>query len=191
MTSSHYRYSIRSIVLAMLLLFASHLASAQDFFVNAGLNVHTSDLFTGIPEEDNNSDTDVGYLLGLGVRTRYGYSKRHHFGFGVDFGKINSDSILGLRALDYQYDIREKIRLGAFFGAAKLKSGASQNGFYLGAGLTFYEVWNKVNLGVELRHGNGLARDRLPSEQRPDGPRLKPDVFIDFVSLAFFLGWNF
>lgn len=185
------QYKIIFRLLSLMLLFSIYSKNtiAQNFFLNAGFSATDLQLDTGIPAIDNNSSVESGYHLGFAIRNSYGLNINHHFGFGIDIDKINGDTLLALRALDYQYNLTPNWRTGVFLGAIKLESGAAQNGFYLGFNI-MRDQWRKnLDLGFELRHGSGLARDRLPSE-RLNVTNNRPDVFLDYVSAVFFLSWR-
>ena len=176
-------------IIFILNLFFSINTVAQDFFVKIGADAQTVNQDTGIENIDQNDDLDFSYHIGIGIHKNFGRHDQHFFGFGVDFGQVNNDATLGLRAIDYQYEFSPNWRAGFFFGAIKLESGAAQNGFYTGLNL-LREKWNNsIDIGFEIRHGNGLGRDRLPDE--PGGPDLSPDIFLDFISTSVFIGWHF
>lgn len=96
--------------------------------------------------------------------------------------------MLALRALDYEYELNEAMRIGAFFGAATLDTGLPQNGYYTGVNASYLNIIDKLDLVVEARYGSGLARDRKLASD-PSGDRT--DMFLDFTSIALSLRWNF
>lgn len=157
-------------------------------FVNFGINVHKVSFFTGDPEIDTSTESDVGYHFGVGFRNQYGSSQRHYLGAVVESEEILGDFLIGFRPIDYQYQLHPKIRLGTFFGVAQLDTGAAQTGYYLGGTITVMGFFNSLDLVADLRYADGLGRDRLLDED-PQGE--KPDMFLDFVALAFYLNWRF
>lgn len=163
-------------------------AQAAETFLNAGVGVHTVEYDTGDESVDSGEYHDNGYHLGFGIRSAHGSRGQHLFGFGVDVDRIHGQQLLGFRALDYQYEIAKRFRLGAFFGAASLDSGLPQNGYYGGYSVTLLSVWKNMDLSLEVKAGDGLGRDRL-LESDPEGPR--QDIFVNFVSGVLMLNWRF
>ncbi len=171
--------STRSLV-ALIALSLPLAAHAVQFTVSAGAQQHSVSWDTGLEEIDEADHSGTGYHFGVLVHNHLGSSLRHRLGVGVDYDEVDSMPLLGLRAVDYQYLLNSKVRLGAFIGAASLDSGFPQNGYYLGgrASWDFNREWSLV---AEFRHANGLARDRRG--QFPPDELKRPDVFAD-VSVA-------
>lgn len=169
-------------------LTAQNAMATKEVSVQAGLQSYTVKQL----EEDNSlpdeSESGTGLHLGLSVKKGFGDHNQHWFGFGVDRDQIMGQRMLALRALDYEYQLTNQVRLGAFFGAATLDTGLPQNGYYTGFNASYLDIMKNLDLVAEFRHGNGLARDRrLQSD--PMGER--PDMFLDFTSLALSVRWSF
>ncbi|WGO98823.1 hypothetical protein QFX18_01955 [Saccharophagus degradans] len=164
-------------------------ANAYEFNLAAGLQSYSVQQL----EEDNSlpdeAESGTGLHLGASVKNNYGDSNKHWFGFGVDIDRIMGQKMLALRALDYEYELNEDMRIGAFFGAATLDTGLPQNGYYTGVNASYLNIIDKLDLVVEARYGSGLARDRKLLASDPSGERT--DMFLDFTSIALSLRWNF
>lgn len=131
------------------------------------------------------SDSGSGAYLSVGTNKLFG---RHGLGFGIDVGKLAGHTELAYRALNYRYLIGDNMTIGAFFGASSLDTGLPQNGYYVGFSTTYLDLFYGFDLSATLRHGNGLARDRLLSD---DPVSSRPDIFLDYTSAAMGLVWRF
>lgn len=164
-------------------------SSVAEVQINAGWQKHQVRFDTQDTVIDASDPSDNGYHAGIAARKNLGKSQRHWFGVGVDVSEILDQTLVGLRALDYQYQIYPHVRIGAFFGAATLDTGSMQNGYYTGINLTATDVGTKnLNVILEFRHGDGLARDRLLASD-PEGTQ--PDIFLDFDALSLSVGYRF
>ncbi|MBW8191219.1 hypothetical protein K0504_09240 [Neiella marina] len=161
---------------------------ATEIYANLGLNYHNVSFDTGNAQADADDDSDAGYHLGFGVRRPFGEHQQHWFGFRVDFDEVLGDSMVGFRAIDYQYQLDDHWRLGAFFGAASLDTGASQTGYYLGGGATYLNIYPQLDVGLDVRYGDRLARDVLFAD---DPETDSPDIFYDVLSTSLYLSWRF
>ena len=98
--------------------------------------------------------------------------------------------MIGLRALDYERAIGKHVRIGGFFGAASVDTGKPQTGYYMGLNASYRMLNDRLGLVFEIKHGNGLARDRIEGDP-PPSVEDRPDVFMDFVSTGLKLSWTF
>lgn len=170
-------------------------AAAQEWVISAGIETHQSEFDTLDPVIDASQPTDQGLYFSSAIRKSFGSSQKHKLGFALDLSGVNGDRMTGFRALDYQYQLIERWRLGGFFGVASVDSGLPQNGYYLGLNTTFFPSASKNwSLNLELSHGNGLGRDRR--EEAFDDPACgddcrQPDIFLDFYRAAFTFSYYF
>ncbi len=177
----------------ILVLFALLSISAQavEFRASAGYQTHNADWLTLDPEFDNQDLSDSGYFFGLSLKNRVGKNKNHVIGAGIDFDSILDERVIGYRAIDYQYLINENYRLGGFFGAATIDTGLPQNGYYMGVNGSYFLNKN-ISITMELRHGNGLARDRaFENDPRNDTDINRPDIFLDYTAAGIQFDWHF
>ena len=152
---------------------------STEFHIDIGAVQSEAEFLTGIEGADRSTESSSGYYFGVGAKRKYGVSKNHFFGVGVDVFDFSGQRFTGFRALDYQYGWGEYLRLGGFFGAASLESGRPQNGFYLGVNVALVDLYKHTGIRLEFKRADGLARDRFGSEQ---GSR--PDVFADINSFS-------
>ena len=182
---------VKLIVPACLLFLSAPLFA--EIQLTAGVQTHQVRFDTTDPEIDSEQPSDTGYHLGIAARRHLGKNDQHRFGFGIDIDEILGDTLIGLRALDYQYLWTSKLRTGLFFGAASLDTGASQNGFYFGSSISATNIIEEgLDLVLEARAGGGLARDRLldsdPAAPEDDN---RPDIFLDFLAISLSVSYRF
>lgn len=162
-------------------------ANSEEYFFNAGLISYQADYLYGNPQIDNADHSARTLKLGLGIRNTYGNHKKQKVGFGVDYFQLEDQTLIGFRALDYQYQIHKNLQAGFYVGAATLDSGLPQNGYYAGISTSLLNLLPTTDILFEVSYGSGLARDRRPFD--PPGDKL--DIFIDFVALGLSLNWHF
>lgn len=171
--------------------YASNVSASDEYRVewvtSVGIKQYSKSYRKGNEEFDGQDYSGSDAFVSFVARNRYGKNKKHTLGIGADISQIQGQIMLGFRAVDYQYLLTERLRLGTFIGAASLQSGAPQNGYYYGANLSYLNFWHGLGVSVEWSRGDGMARDRLPSD--PDG--FKPDIFIDINQLSLGVVWQF
>ena len=174
-------------VFVFILIFAYSKAFSVERYINFGAQSH-SITYEWDGSEPTGDSSGSDFSLGLGMLNELGENGRHHLGFGLDIQNVLDDRLLGLRAVDYQYQATQKFRFGAFIGAATVNTGASQNGYYLGANAAWMEILPNLDIVLELRRADGLARDTLPSDELDIS---RPDIFMDVNFSAVLLRWRF
>jgi len=178
---------ITSMLFGASLTILSAESTAAEFFVNMGFSHLATETLISTVEAETLSESSSGYQFGGGIRTAQGSQNQHIFGFGIDVTRVLGDSMVGVRALDYQYQINSQWRVGGFFGAATLDSGLPQNGYYGGINTSWLEQVLGADIMLEIRRGDGLARDRLLAS---DPPGYRPDIFLDFTGASLMLNWR-
>lgn len=168
-------------------------ATMAEIELSIGWQSHQAQLETRVPEIDASDPDDSGYRVGFAVRRSLGESKNHKFGFGVNIDEVLGDTLVGLRALDYQYQFTNQFRAGLFFGAASLDSGSFQDGYYFGGSARATDVFSDgVDIFLELSRGSGLARDRLlETDPQPPAGERSPDIFLDFNAAVVGISYRF
>ena len=135
-----------------------------ELFVDIG--VQRSDVQEVIVGTESVTSSDTGASLGIGFRRAVG--DRGRIGFRAGLHEVGADTLVTLRAFDYSYDFSPRISATAFAGVARLDLPTAAYGYYLGGGVRLNDLWPSWDLGIELRHGDELARDNLlPSDPRP------------------------
>lgn len=185
------RSSLLPTLLTLILSFVCHSAAAYEPYVSVGINSHSVKYDTRDETFDSQSPSDSGPILGAGVLNQYGRSNKHYFGFGVEWHELLDDSVLALRALDYQYQLASRIRLGSYFGAVDLDSGASQTGYYIGANLRYLNIYKNLDAVLDVRVTDKLQRDRFFENDPVDASGKRPDFFVSYNAIALLLSWRF
>jgi hypothetical protein len=109
----------------------------------------------------------------LGIGARRAASARQDLGMRLELDRVNGYTLLALRALDYRYRWGGHFALSTFVGVARYETGAPAYGYYLGAGAQWRNLFPHLDLSVDWRYGDKLARDSLlpgdpPQTARPD-----------------------
>jgi len=157
-----------------------------EIFIDAGVHRYqvTVDL-----EDAKHKTTDPqknGYHFAVGARRAV--SEHNDLGTRVELENIEGHSLVGVRLVDYRYRFNGPIALDAFLGAARYALGTPAYGFYLGAGAQWRNVLPHLDVGLDFRYDDTLARDHLlPTD--PKGPR--PDSFYDVRGAILSLSYHF
>ena len=116
--------------------------------------------------------TTAGVHLGLGARRA-----------------VSDHTDLGARVeYDYRYRFKNPLAIVAFLGAARYDLSTPAYGFYYGLGLQWRDVLPHVDVGVEARYYDSVARDHvLPS----DPHTTRPDSFYDISGAVLSLTYHF
>jgi len=176
---------------AILLLLVHLPAWSYEPYINLGINAYSVRYQTGDSAIDSEREEGSGYQLGIGIRNVFGESKKHFIGAGLDVTDIADQQLIAFRAIDYQYQIHSRLRLGCFAGAASLDSDLPQNGYYYGGNLVLTDVLAGFDILAELRYGSGLARDRILDDDPEDPVFGRPDIFASFYSTALTVNYRF
>ena len=158
-----------------------------EHFLDVGLStprVHfeSSDEVPGTTSRTNRS-------LHLGLGARRAVSAHQDLGVRLEIDHPNGNTLLALRALDYRYRWGRHLAAAAFFGAARYQTGAPAFGYYLGTGLQWRNLYSHVDLSVDLRYGDRLARDALLPGDPPTTRR--PDMFYNIADATAYLSFRF
>jgi hypothetical protein len=162
-------------------------AASAGGFVDFGLAATTVDSKIAAPGGAvAGSYSDSGLHLGIGVSKAI--NERSDIGVRLELDEVESDQLLAFRAFDYTRHVSDRISMSYFAGAARLSLGTPAYGYYLGLGAQFKQVVAGLDLGVDLRYGDKVARDNvLPSDFR-DG---SPDNFFDVTGISVYLTHRF
>jgi hypothetical protein len=168
--------------IATLLMPAAVLA---EVFVDAGLSVSRVQSKIAL-RPDTVSRRDAGLGIGVGVRRAIG--ERSDIGVRLEVDRIDDDLLLAVRALDYRYHISDRFAVGAFIGAARLDLATPAYGYWAGFGGQWKDLRPNMDLGLDVRYGDKVARDNLlPSD--PQGG--SPDNFHDISSVRLYFSFRF
>ncbi len=181
------KFTVKILTICYLILSIHSVSADTKFEVSLGLNYFLqsqSEANFLVSIEDS---TDIGLQIGAKIRSPFTQNKLHFIGTGLDIANIEGQRLLGFRALDYQWQFDEQYRLGLFFGAASLDTGAPQNGYYYGFSMTMTNFYENLTINLEMSRADGLARDRIVSD--PAGTEV--DIFLDVFMSSINVAWQF
>jgi hypothetical protein len=158
----------------------------NQLFVDAG--VHALRVRTDLTETTPKTygPTTAGVHLGLGARRAV--SDHTDLGARVEYDDLDGTNLLGVRIIDYRYRFKNPLAIVAFLGAARYDLATPAYGFYYGLGLQWRDVLPHVDVGVDARYYDSVARDHvLPS----DPHTARPDSFYDISGAVLSLTYHF
>ncbi|WKE65809.1 hypothetical protein PVT67_00700 [Gallaecimonas kandeliae] len=169
---------------ALTLLAALTVLPAQaEIFMDVGINgAKISRNLAG----DHSHYSSTGAHLGLGARREA--SDHSDIGVRMELDNVDNHNFFAVRALDYRYRFNDKLAISAFVGAARYDLATPAYGYYLGTGIQYRDIMPHWDLGMDLRYGDNVARDKLlPSD--PQGN--SPDYFYNIAGLSLYLSYRF
>jgi len=157
-----------------------------EIFIDAG--VHRYQVTASLVDDAHKTKDPQkdGYHFAIGARRAV--SEHNDLGTRVEVENIEGHSLVGVRLVDYRYRFNGPIALDAFLGAARYALGTPAYGFYLGAGAQWRNVLPHLDVGIDYRFDDTLARDHL----LPTDPQLgRPDSFYDVRGAILSLSYHF
>jgi len=125
-----------------------------------------------------------GLHLGAGARRAL---RAGSIGARLELDDVDSDLLLSVRALDYRRHLSQRFAVTGFLGAARLDLATPAYGYYLGGGLEIKHLLRSLDLGIDLRLGDKIARDNV----LPTDPQGRPDNFYDLSGFSLYLRYRF
>ncbi len=154
-------------------------------FIDLGLN--SSRVGAKIANQQTRITTNTtGLHFGVGVRREL--PKGGNIGVRLELDDVDSNVLLAIRALDYRFNLSQRLAINAFAGAARLNLATPAYGYYFGGGVQFKDLRPKWDLGVDLRYGDKIARDNLLPTDPKGG---SSDNFYDLTGISVYLSWRF
>ena len=183
-----HTFTPRSLGLALVCCtaFVGHAGTAlAESFVDLGLN--SSRVGAKIANQQARITTNTtGLHLGLGVRREL--PKGGNIGVRLELDDVDSNVLLAIRALDYRFNLSQRLGINAFAGAARLSLATPAYGYYFGGGVQFKELRPKWDLNIDVRYGDKIARDNLLPTDPKGG---SSDNFYDLTGIAVYLSRRF
>ena len=157
----------------------------RELFVDVGVNINQVkvDLQKGLPITSSNGS---GPHAALGARravTDYG-----DLGVRIEFDQVQGHGLVGIRPLDWRYRFTDSFALEAFAGVARYDLATPAYSLYGGIGGTWRNILPKIDLSLEYRYAQNVARDHVLASD-PQGVRAESFYKIQsgvlFVSRRF------
>lgn len=156
-----------------------------ELFADAGINFSELAIrLDGSPAHTESLGAAAHFALGA----RRAVSDRSDLGVRAEFDDIDGDLLLSVRALDYRYRFHNPLALSVFVGASRLDLATPAYGYYYGAGVQWRNLLPNVDLGLDLRYGDKIARDKLLPSDPPSTKR--PDSFYDLTGATLSLSYR-
>ncbi len=166
--------------------FRSDDIEGTELLVDTGVNAHRvrTIIDEGVPKTWG--DDMFGMHLGAGVRRRA--SDRSDLGARIELDRIDGEYLLAVRAIDYRYRFNNPLALTAFLGAARYDLATPAYGFYGGLGVQWRDILPRIDLGLDARFADKVARDKLLAQDPPILAR--NDVHYDIASVSLYLTYR-
>src|SRR5262249_12874679 len=156
-------------------------------FLDAGLN--SSRLKYNPSDKGQTPMRDVsstGAHVGIGLR---GAASQHSdIGTRVELDEVDGHTLIGVRAVDYRYRYSDKLAFTVFAGAARYGVETAAYGYYGGVGAQVRNIVRGLDLNLDLRATDKIARDALlPS----DPASVWGDVVYQIYGASLYLSYQF
>ena len=164
--------------------------SGGQLFVEAGVSSFRTriDLTGTTPVVNTTSSANAHFALGA----RREVSEHSDLGARIESDTDDGHNLLGVRLLDYRYRFRGPLAFTGFFGAARYDLATPAYGIYFGVGLQWRDILPHLDLGIDARYYDNIARDRLlPNDPSPVTSSNRPDSFYDIVGGVVSLSYHF
>lgn len=156
-----------------------------ELFADAGINFSQ----LGIRLDGSPADTKkLGGAAHFAIGARRAVSDRSDLGVRAELDDIDGDMLLSVRALDYRYRFHNPLAVSVFLGASRLDLATPAYGYYYGAGVQWRNLLPNIDLGLDLRYGDKIARDKLLPSDPPSTKR--PDSFYDLTGATLSLSYR-
>jgi hypothetical protein len=132
------------------------------------------------------SGMEIAPHIAIGARRQV--SDRSDVGVRLELDRVDDATLLAARLVDYRYRFRGPLALSVFFGAARYDLATPAFGYYLGGGAQWRNLFRNIDLSVDLRYADKVARDKLLPSDPPSTQR--PDSFYDITSATLGLSYR-
>lgn len=164
----------------------SRAAEGAQLFVDAGANFSNVLIRLDGPSSRANTGTKTGAHVGVGARRAV--SARSDLGVRAEIDQINGEQLLAVRALDYRYRFKSPLALSAFLGAARYDLATPAYGYYGGVGVQWRDLVPRMDLSLDYRYMDKVARDKLLPNDPPSTQM--PDAFYNISGPALYLSYH-
>jgi hypothetical protein len=132
--------------------------------------------------------TDTAFTPHVAIGARRGVSDHSDLGARIEFDELEGELLLAVRAFDYRYRVNKHWALLGFIGAARYDLATPAYGYYLGMGAQWRNVMHNLDVSLDLRYADKLARDKLLPTDPPATPR--PDMFYDMFGATLYFSYR-
>jgi len=165
--------------------------NSTDYFVDAGgsasrVRIELSD---GFPKYI----TPFAYAPHVGLGARRIVSDKSDLGARIEFDRIEDHLLIAVRALDYRYRWTNHFAITAFAGAARYNLATPAFGYYGGMGAQWRDIVKRMDLNLDIRYGDKIARDKFFPAIASDPPLVgteRNDVFYDLIGATLYLSYR-
>jgi len=157
-----------------------------ELFFDAGVNA--SEVKARIDGNVLRKRTGMEIAPHLAIGARRPISDRSDIGVRLELDRVDDANLLAARLVDYRYRFGGPLALSAFFGAARYDLATPAFGYYLGVGAQWRNLLPNIDLSVDLRYADKVARDKLLPSDAPSMQR--PDSFFDITSATLGLSYR-
>jgi hypothetical protein len=157
-----------------------------ELFADAGINF--GQLQVRIGDGSPKRTENLGVAPHFAIGARRAVSDRSDFGVRAEIDDIDGETLLSVRALDYRYRFSSPLALSVFAGASRYGLATPAYGYYYGLGAQWRNLVRGIDLSLDLRYGDKIARDKLLATDPPQQPR--PDSFYDLIGATLALSYR-
>ena len=158
-----------------------------ELFVEAGATASEVQIRLGDGSPKARTDAEVAPHVGLGARRAV--SRHSDLGVRLELDEVDGEYLLAVRALDYRYRFSSPLALTAFAGAARYDLATPAYGYYIGAGVQWRDLLNGLDVNLDFKYADKVARDKLLPTDPGTDPR--PDSFYDVTAATLSLSYRF
>jgi hypothetical protein len=116
-------------------------------------------------------------------------SRDSDLGVRLELDEVDGEYLLAVRAVDYRYRFSNPLALTAFAGAARYDLATPAYGYYIGAGVQWRDLLKGLDVNLDFKYADKVARDKLLPTDPGSDPR--PDSFYDVTAATLSLSYRF
>ncbi|HSD74244.1 MAG TPA: capsule assembly Wzi family protein [Steroidobacteraceae bacterium] len=158
-----------------------------ELFVDAGATASKLQIRLGDGSPPTRTGAQVAAHVGLGARRAV--SQHSDFGVRIELDQVDDEYLLAVRALDYRYRFANPLALTFFVGAARYDLATPAYGYYIGLGAQWRNLVRGLDLNLDFKYADKVARDKLLPTDPGTDPR--PDSFYDVSAATLALSYRF
>ncbi|HSC07097.1 MAG TPA: capsule assembly Wzi family protein [Steroidobacteraceae bacterium] len=158
-----------------------------ELFVEAGATASEVQIRLGDGSPKTRTDAAIAPHLGLGARRAV--SRHSDLGVRLELDEVDGEYLLAVRAVDYRYRFSNPLALTAFAGAARYDLATPAYGYYIGAGMQWRDLLKGLDVNLDFKYADKVARDKLLPTDPGTDPR--PDSFYDVTAATLSLSYRF